>query len=547
MSYQKQLFIARLLAILCAVFPAFASGSDAMPNTASDASATSTSHSTAATTATSLAELTLLEAIRTTIVNNSQLKIGAVVVDIAEQSIEVEEGAFDTIITASGSASATENPTPITDVQVISVDNEAQTITAGMQRRLKSSAIFDFNVSSNTSGDEAMGIAANQAGTTIAALTVTYPLWRGRGEYLTTLRLKLAKLEFEATNNDLRHQNDLSILTTVRNYWNYRGASETLEFLRQSEQRSKTLLGQINKLVAADELTRAELGVIEAQVSQRTGSRLAGEQSLIQNQASLASSLGIYLMTDTESHKPVTELPDPRLNQATLTSLTGGKLLPYILQNRKDFAAIDGRIEIADRTLDLASDATKPTLNLVVGGQYRTFEQNDDLLSSIDAPTYGPDWSVQLNYNWSLNQISAKANQRIAVLGTERRTIERDELLRVAEVDFNAASFSLLQAFRRYSEAVERESLSQKNVQNEKRKFLLDESTLLDVLNVEDQLLQAQVDVISQRVGYATSLANVMFLSGYLSQLGNDAIREADLKRADLFVSELKRNLTASP
>lgn len=547
MSYQKQLFIARLLAILCAVFPAFASGSDAMPNTASDASATSTSHSTAATTATSLAELTLLEAIRTTIVNNSQLKIGAVVVDIAEQSIEVEEGAFDTIITASGSASATENPTPITDVQVISVDNEAQTITAGMQRRLKSSAIFDFNVSSNTSGDEAMGIAANQAGTTIAALTVTYPLWRGRGEYLTTLRLKLAKLEFEATNNDLRHQNDLSILTTVRNYWNYRGASETLEFLRQSEQRSKTLLGQINKLVAADELTRAELGVIEAQVSQRTGSRLAGEQSLIQNQASLASSLGIYLMTDTESHKPVTELPDPRLNQATLTSLTGGKLLPYILQNRKDFAAIDGRIEIADRTLDLASDATKPTLNLVVGGQYRTFEQNDDLLSSIDAPTYGPDWSVQLNYNWSLNQISAKANQRIAVLGTERRTIERDELLRAAEVDFNAASFSLLQAFRRYSEAVERESLSQKNVQNEKRKFLLDESTLLDVLNVEDQLLQAQVDVISQRVGYATSLANVMFLSGYLSQLGNDAIREADLKRADLFVSELKRNLTASP
>ena len=518
-----------------------------MPNTASDASATSTSHSTAATTATSLAELTLLEAIRTTIVNNSQLKIGAVVVDIAEQSIEVEEGAFDTIITASGSASATENPTPITDVQVISVDNEAQTITAGMQRRLKSSAIFDFNVSSNTSGDEAMGIAANQAGTTIAALTVTYPLWRGRGEYLTTLRLKLAKLEFEATNNDLRHQNDLSILTTVRNYWNYRGASETLEFLRQSEQRSKTLLGQINKLVAADELTRAELGVIEAQVSQRTGSRLAGEQSLIQNQASLASSLGIYLMTDTESHKPVTELPDPRLNQATLTSLTGGKLLPYILQNRKDFAAIDGRIEIADRTLDLASDATKPTLNLVVGGQYRTFEQNDDLLSSIDAPTYGPDWSVQLNYNWSLNQISAKANQRIAVLGTERRTIERDELLRAAEVDFNAASFSLLQAFRRYSEAVERESLSQKNVQNEKRKFLLDESTLLDVLNVEDQLLQAQVDVISQRVGYATSLANVMFLSGYLSQLGNDAIREADLKRADLFVSELKRNLTASP
>ena len=495
----------------------------------------------------SLAGLSLLEAIRTTIANNSQLKIGAVVVDIAEQGIEVEEGAFDTIITASSSASGTENPTPISADQVISIDNEAQAISAGTQRRLKSSAVFDFNVSSNNSGDEAMGVSANLVGTTTAALTVTYPLWRGRGEHLTTLRLELAKLEFEATNYDLGHQTDLSILTTVRNYWNYRGASETLALLRQSEQRSKTLLDQIIKLVEADELTRAELGVIEAQVSQRVGSRLAGEQSLIQNQASLATSLGVYLVTDPESHKPVTELPEPRLDPSALSSLSGEKLLSYIQRNRRDFAAIDERIDIADRTLELAADATKPTLNLVVGWQYRTFEQDDDFFGSVSAPTYGPDWSVQLNYNWSLNQTSAKANQRIAVLGIEQRKIEREELMRAAEVDFNAASFSLLQAFRRYNEAVERMALSETNVENEQRKFLLDEGTLLDVLNVEDQLLQAQVDVISQRVSYATSLANVMFLSGYLSHLGNDAIREADLKRADVFVSELNRSLTVAP
>ena len=533
MNIRKQIFIPRILTVFCAALPVLTSASEEAAPAGSSVS--------------NLAELTLLEAIRTTVVNNSQLKIGAVVVDIAEQGIEVEEGAFDTVITASGSASGTENPAPISATQVISVDNKAQVISAGMQRRLKSSAIFDFNVSSNTSGDKSMGISANQVGTTTAALTITYPLWRGRGEYLTTLRLELAKLEFEATNNDLGHQIDLSILTTVRNYWEYRGASETLALLRQSEERSKTLLNQITKLVAADELTRAELGVIEAQVSQRTGSRLAGEQSLIQNQASLATSLGVYLTTDTELHQPVTELPDPNLNQTTLAALSGKKLLSYILRHRKDFAALDGRIEIADRTVELADDATKPSLNLVVGGQYRTFEQDDEFLGNFSAPTYGPDWSVQLNYNWSLNQVSAKANQRIAVLGAERRKIERNELIRAAEVDFNAASYSLLQAFRRYKEAVERLALSEKNVQNEKRKFLLDEGTLLDVLNVEDQLLQTELDVISQRVGYATSLANVMFLSGYLSQLGEDVIREADLKRADLFVSELNRSLTATP
>ena len=492
-------------------------------------------------------ELTLLEAIRTTIANNAQLRVGAVYVEIAKQRIGVQEGAFDTLVTASGGATGAENPTPISTSEEIGIDNEAQSISGGLQRRLKSGAVLNFNIESQSSGDEAMGVRANEFGSTNAALTISYPLWRGRGEYLTTLNVGLAELEFEATNYDLMHRTDLSVLSTIRNYWNYRGASEALMLLREAERRSESLLQQIVKLVDADELTRAEIGVIEAQVSRRTGARLGGESRLVQAQASLATDLGVRLILSPESHKPVTELPAPYVEQSDLTSLSGLQIQSYIQQNRKDFRALDGRMEIADRSLDLAADATKPSLDLVVASQYQTFEQDNQFLGNLGAPTYGPNWSVRLNYNWSLNQVSAKASQRIAVLGREQRKIERAELARDAEVSFNAAKFSLLQAYRGYDEANERLSLSIRNVKKGRTKFLLDESTLLDVLNVEDQLLQAQVDIISQRVSYANALVNAMFLTGYLSRMGADVMREPNLKRADLFINELNKSVTAAP
>ncbi len=493
-----------------------------------------------------LSELSLLQAVNTAVLHNPQLKIGEVGVDVASEQIEVQEGAFDVAVVAQGSASTAENPLSI-GTDIAGINNDAQTLNAGLRRMFRSGATLDFQVSTSGSGDEFQGATANETAMSTAALTITYPLWRGRGEYMTTARLEVSKLEFESATFELGHRTDQSILATLNSYWGYRGAYDSLRLLIEAERRSKDLFDEIEKLIRADEIPKSELSTIQAQVSQRSGSRLNGEIQLIQSRTALANNLGVILDSDLTTNRPVTELPEPHLDESLLLQLTGRAVLPYVRANRKDFVAIGRRIEVADRIAEVSTDGTRPSLNLVVGGQYQKFEQNDDLFKSLSASTFGPGWSVRLEYDWTINQTAAKANERIAMLGSYRRKVERDELVRAAEIDFDTALFSLSRAYRGNLEATSRLQLSQAIVENEQRKFYLGEATLLDVLNVGDRLLEAEIDQISKRVNYSTALSNMMFLSGYLSRIGSAAITERQLKQASLMIEELGQAKAGSP
>lgn len=482
-------------------------------------------------------ELSLLDVIKISLENNNNLKITEIFADISFERIEVQEGQFDSQIQGSGRLTDSEVPfiSPF-DQSVIDLDNEGSSFSAGVQRRMKSSPLVNVTLTSDSTGDRFEGQEFNQAANTVLGLTVTVPLWRGRGSYLTTLPLELAKIDFEASSFDLKHQIDISILQSVTNYWNYRGSRETLKLLRDSEERSRVLTEEIQALINADELPKSELNVVKAQLSRRKGSRLRGELSVIDAKAALATNLGIVLSGSTEDSSPITELAEPGIDRKLFERLKPETIMENVVKIRNDFSALDSRIVIANKQIELAENETKPSLNVVVGGNYTTFKQDDQPLGSFGADRYGPNWSVQLSYVQALRQTSAKANQRIAVLGLSQRQVERSELQRATTVDLNATLFAFIQSDRRYSEARDRYELSMKNVSNERKKLLMGSSTILDVLNVEDQLLQAEIDVIQERVSYGSFLVRLLFVSGHLGGVANNTIVLEDLRTEDGFI-----------
>jgi len=244
-----------------------------------------------------------------------------------------------------------------------------------------------------------------------------------------------------------------------------------------------------------------------------------------------------------QGNTPTTNLAEPGIDRKLIEFLEPEALLQNVMQIRNDFSALDVRIDIANKQIELAEDDTKPTLNLVVGGSYKAFKQDDSPLSSLDAPTFGPDWSVRLDYIHSLNQTSAKANKRIAELGLIQRQIEKSELQRSTAVDLRSALFAFVQADRRYSEAKERFELSIQNLSSERKKLLLNLATILDVLNIEDQLLQAELDIIQERVNYGSILARLMFVSGRMGGVANNTIVLEDLRDGEGFINALMGNL----
>ena len=489
--------------------------------------------------------LSLLDVIKISLENNNQIKISEVFANVSEQNIEIQEGQFDSQIQASGTFTGAENPTqnPQSSVlNIIGVDNQSSSFSGGIQKRLKSSALVSLTMSSDATGDEFSGQNFNESGSSVLGFNVTLPLWKGRGSYLTTLPLELAKLNFDASTLDLKHQIDINIFQTVANYWNYRGASETLTLLREAEKRSGKMLADIQALIDADELPRSELNVVKAQLSQRRGARLRGEQNFIDAKATLTGNLGIVLPASTDKNMPTTKLAEPDTSREAYGSLQPEALMRSTMLLRNDFSALNVRIDIASKQIELANDATKPTLNFVAGGNYKTFESNNSPFSSLNAHSYGPDWSVGISYSYALKQISAKANKQIAFLGLTQRKIEKNELQRATTADLNSALFGFIQSSKRHAEALERHQLSVQNLASERNKFSLDAATILDILTIENQLLQSELDVIQQRVNYGSILVRLMFVTGRLGDAANESFNIKELRTGKGFIEALIRN-----
>ncbi|WP_197484029.1 TolC family protein [Halioglobus sp. HI00S01] len=487
-------------------------------------------------------KLSVIGAIETAVANNSQLRLARLATAGSRENISVEEGQFDSLLSASASYKSSEDPSPIQDangglVDVIGVDGESYLFDSTVQKRLKSSPIVSFGVTSDGAARDFEGRRIDEVGRSALGLSITFPLWQGRGRYLTTLPIELAKLDYEASQRDLYYQVDLLALQTVTDYWRYRGAVDSLGILRETREQSEKTVENVQKLIDLHELPRSELGLVEAQLAQRRSSLLSGEQSVIDAKNALATSMGVILPPTTpEQDNPVDELATPSDAVKKLGGINELELLDSIKEFRDDFLAVTKRLDLAEKQVELAKDATRPDLDLVFAGNVKTYDDEQALFRSATGPTFGPDWEVRLDFLWAPGQTSNKARQRITELSRQQRRYELMELERSTRANLKATIFALQQSQLRYREAQERVSLNQKNLQNERRKVRLNAGTVLDVLNVQDRLLVSELDLIQEQVNYSIVLAQLRFLSGRMTSGEGNSIKLADLQRGeDLF------------
>ena len=174
-------------------------------------------------------EISIFDAIKASIENNNNIKVTKLVNDITKENIQAQEGQFDYAVVSGVSVS--ESEIPFVDTRIDGVTdrkNSNQSFTVGVQKQLKSSPIVNLSVTTDSNGDNVLGQKLNQYSNASVNLSLTIPLWRGRGGTITTLPLALSKLNFEASTYDLRHQINTSVLNTVAGYWRYKGVVESL-------------------------------------------------------------------------------------------------------------------------------------------------------------------------------------------------------------------------------------------------------------------------------------------------------------------------------
>jgi outer membrane protein TolC len=253
----------------------------------------------------------------------------------------------------------------------------------------------------------------------------------------------------------------------------------------------------------------------EANLRQKSTSRQEAERVRLGALFSLARVLGVAPEEFAAPPAPSQPLPEPPEEIEALDAEE--RRIVWIRRafgRRADFLALE-RSEDPLRILARAAELDlKPRLDLAVGGGYAGLNEGNDPFAPLSRRLTGANGEVRLDLEWPMG------NRYQRGLLRERRAALRQAEFFTAQgrIDISAQVAGALSEVRLRAETVRNAAatvgIARRAVAQEQRKLQTGESSVLDVINLENLLSSARLSEIDARAGYAVAAARLRFVLG---------------------------------
>jgi outer membrane protein len=479
---------------------------------------------------------TLPQVLYTALKNNATLEIARLDPEIADTAITEARGAFDPSFNAAYTAQTDHSPqtvastlslttpTGLGDVadaltQLDRLLNELQgpresviaahtnDTSAGVQQLFTTGAVISLN--GNVSGGSTdLTDEEYQAGVSVA---LRQPLLRGFGRRIGTITIRQARNQAQQSEQNLL----ATVLSTIRQaetaYWDLVLARELVKIrafgvtLAQEQYDRSNARFTVGKGIEADVFAaRAELATRQADFSDAQADIHARTISLLQ------------LIKPEGNNAWRCDLdpgPAPGVSEVTLDEegsvTTALDRRPELLQARLE-------IERQDLDVRLRKNELLPDLDVVASygrrGEGGSFGGSTEGLGSSRLENY----SVGIEFQTSLTKRSEKARLMRARLSADQaaRLLRRDEDSVAGEV--RQAVITARKRWQRIGANLQAVEARQQELEIERGRNMSGKTTTLDVLQVQRDLLQAQTDEATTRIGYLQALAALYAAEGTL-------------------------------
>jgi outer membrane protein TolC len=346
-------------------------------------------------------------------------------------------------------------------------------------------------------------------------LTLNVPLLRMFTPSDQWSALAAAKIDYRASLLTERHVVTEAVLQTVRAYWALRAAQEQYIFLKRSEQTAISLRKIISSLIKGEERAKAEIYQADAHVAEQATQRAAAEQTLFQARQQLGLAMGL----DEEDLKvaPYAGEPFPAARDLDRSRTVQDRLIADSVLLRADYQASLKGEQSARVLLDAARRNLLPPVNFQIRASYFGGDigsRFENFTNSFSKNETGVSVTGQLSFDWPLENrvargllIQSSANYATTGIRTDdlRRNIVSGILL---SVDFLVSGGQQLQ------EATAAADAYAKAVENERLKYTNGESTVVDVITIEDRYIQSLLTAVSANQQVASAYAQLRFESG---------------------------------
>ena len=470
------------------------------------------------------AGLTLQEAVRITVQRQPEILVQQKQVESAHGSLMAAGGQFDPMLMASLSRQHENSPLTreMQDEEFISsLITDTTSYGIGIGRQFRNGLTLTPSISFQRVDDNSTNQSAPNYGT--LNLQITQPLMKGSGRDDVDAAERSAAADYRASVQTLKHTIASNAVATAIAYWDYTGYDQVLAARQESENLARNLFEQTKALIAADQRPASEINKVTANLASATAERISAEEDLYEAKQSLGLALG--LNWDEIDGMPTPTDDFPVIDEKALSSLPMiGSLVQTALHNRCDLAAAREDCESARILSKGAVKATRPQVDLGVGVGFTGIVEGKELSHYLTAFTQnvpGPSLNAVLSIGWPFGNRSAAGLVKQKEAGYRQVIITADDLARNIGSSVATALSSVKQRGLQLKKAEEAAAAYRVAVDNETRIHQAGLSTTLEVIQTEDLLSSALINLVSARHDYAVALALLRYQTGTLASFND--------------------------
>jgi len=440
--------------------------------------------------------LALDDCIARALQKNFSLQIQTFSTDIARESLNVANAAFEPTFTASISHLVDDSAKLAGNTRI-----EATASRAGISQFLTTGAQIQLSTSLDRNSYSYARYPFNPIYSSDVVLSVSQPLLRGAGSAYNRAAIERGKLGVEIARLDFKDSVLQVVRSTEEAYYNLVFAREQLAVKKHSlalaerlyeENKARKLVGVAIEL----DVLSAEVGIANA----RNGV-LVAQQGVRNREDALLALIGQFEF----------DTPLGTVSLAAFDEPSPSFDLSYKLarENQPAYLATRAEIKQLEITAQAAKSAARPSLNLGgsvgYGGMDRNYGSAIDRTSEGDAHNWELDLSVSVP--WGLHADRARYRSAMANLHQlEARLRQLDQSLLVQVR-------SAVRAVETNRESVEinrkATELATQQYELELARFKAGLSTSRQVLQIQDDLEEARVNELLARVNLRIAIANL--------------------------------------
>ena len=483
--------------------------------------------------------LELSEVLGLAIRDNIDLRSNAIDAGISEANVLAAQGAYDLLLTAGLSGSASKTPQRGSQF-TIATGSRALGANVGFSRRLETGGNISLRLDIGRSQQDqaANFFNANAGSTTLSTyrvsptLTLTHPLLRGAGLKVGRAEINKAKLAVtQAEAAQLITAQNL-VRDLVSAYWDVLAAHRDLQNKRNSVGLAGKQLERTKALVAAGRMAPVDAKSVEQALAARESDVLTAENTLLDRSLTLRTQMGQkFDGTDTLGVLPATDpvvrprtvnvtdeigralAQNPQVRQIEL-SIASGRIDELVAANARlpqlDFS---GSFVPTGRSTDQTSDATtgNPGSEGNWGEAFKNFFNEEVRGNGLLA-----DWTVSgaLSLTWDIRNRTARGRHESVKLQIRKAETNLEKTKQTVAAAVIRSANGLRTAGKVMEVAEISVELAKENLAAEQARFEVGRSTNYDVLLRLDELDKSQAQALNAQISYLKALAQLQALSG---------------------------------